>query len=234
MLHSFPLQWSRSRPDADLHLSVFEPDRAPQLRGVRSHELKAVGHRVVFLDGLAVLGREDTWAQLSPRAAVEELVVLADWLITGDEPYSGVPAATTIDELDRAIARRGRMRGVRSLRQARDLARYGSLSPQETRLRLAMVAAGLPEPSLNHRIVDRDGALVAMVDLAYPDQRIAIEYQGDHHRTVKSVYRDDILRRERLTERGWSVIFTTAEDVASPAYLIVRLRRLLASTGKSS
>lgn len=233
LLHGFPLPASLARTDADLHVSVFEPDRAPQLRGVRSHELKPTGQRIVRVDGLAVIGVEDTWTQLSASASVEDLIVAADWLITGDEPYSGDPPPTTLDELDRAIARRGRMRGVRALRRARDSSRYGPLSPQETRLRLVLAEALLPEPALNHRVTDDEGSLVAMVDIAYPEYRIAIEYLGDHHRTTTGVYRDDILRRERLADRGWSVLYTTAHDVASPAFLIVRLRRLLASTGKS-
>lgn len=230
-LHGIPLPASLTRPDADLHISVFEPDRAPQLRGVRSHELKPTGQRVVRLDGLAVLGVEDTWAQLSTSLSAEDLVVAADWLITGDEPYSGSPPPTSLEELDQAIARRGRMRGVRALREARDRSRYGPLSPQETRLRLLLAHAGLPEPALNHRVRDDDGSLVAMVDLAYPDRRIAIEYLGDHHRTTTGVYRDDILRRERLAHHGWSVLYTTSHDLAAPAFLTVRLRRLLASTG---
>ena len=185
-LHGFPLPSRLVRATPDLDVAVFAPQRAPQLSGVRSHELKWTGQRVVLLDGLRVLGVEDTWAQLANSLSVEELVIAADWLITGDQPYSGVEPLSSIDELDLAIGRRGRMRGVRSLRMARDLSRYGSLSPAETRLRLLLGDAGLPEPELNHRITDEHGALVAMVDFAYPDRVIALDYLGDHHRTDRS------------------------------------------------
>ncbi|WP_348790084.1 hypothetical protein [Leifsonia sp. NPDC080035] len=233
-LLGIPLPRRLADPGSDLELGVFAPDRAPQLRGVRSHEITWTGQQLVNLRGLPVLGPADTWAQLSTALSIEELVIAADWLITGDEPYSGAAPPSSLVELDQAIARRGRMRGVRSLRAAKERTRYGSLSPQETRLRLLLADAHLPEPALNHRIVDDHGALVAMVDFAYPDRSVALEYLGDHHRTERSVYRDDILRRERLTARGWSVIYTTAADLVSPAFLLIRLRRLLASTGKTS
>ena len=234
VLHGMPLPRRLTLPAADLHICVFAPERAPQLHGVHSHELKPVGHRIVRVHGLPALGPEDTWCQLSASLTVTELVVAADWLITGSEPYSGEPPLTTLDGLDRAIARRGRMRGVRSLRTARDRARYGSLSPRETRMRLLLADSGLPEPELNHRILDEAGALIAMVDLAYPERRIAIKYLGDHHRATPAAFRDDILRRERLAAHGWSALFTTAADLDSPAFFLVRLRRLLASTGKTS
>lgn len=71
-----------------------------------------------------------------------------------------------------------------------------------------------------------------MVDFAYPDALVAIEYLGDHHRTEKQVYRDDIRRREVLTALGWSVLYTTADDLAHPTLFLTNLSRLLASTGK--
>jgi hypothetical protein len=232
-LHGIPLPSRLLAPEADLQISVFAPHRAPQLRGVRSHELKPTGQLVVTVGGLRAVGPEDTWVQLAADLTVDDLVVAADYLLTGDEPYSGDAPPTTLERLDSAIGRHGRMRGVRSLRAARDLARYGSLSPQETRMRLLLTAAGLPEPELNLRVF-ADETMVAMVDLAYPEQRVAIEYLGDHHRTRVGVYRDDILRRERLAAAGWTAVYTTADDLRSPAPLLARVRRLLASTGKMS
>lgn len=231
-LHGMPLPGRLERPDRDLDVCVFAPARAPQLRGVRSHELKATGQQVVWIGGVRALGMEDAWVQLANEATVEELVVAADWLITGDEPYSSRKPPTSLEALDRAIARHGRMRGVRRLRQARDAARYGSLSPQETRLRLLLERSGMPRPELNHRVSDASGRLVAMVDLAYPEHRIAIEYLGDLHRTDKALYRSDIQRREALALAGWSTLFTTADDLADPSLFLLNLRRQLASTGK--
>ncbi|MEY9951702.1 hypothetical protein [Leifsonia sp. EB34] len=222
MIHGFPLP-HRAVPN-EVHVSVFAPMKPPQMEGVIGHELKATGHKVVVVDGLRVIAAEDAWAQMSSVLSVDDLIVIGDWLITGDEPYSRVPSAWTRSDLDRAVRHHARRPGIRRLRLAFEAVRYGPLSPQETRLRLLLVDAGLPEPELNYR-VHRDGRLIAMVDLAYPARRIAIEYLGDLHRTDQKAFRDDVARRERLTECGWDVIFLTADDLRPPvprALLAVR------------
>ena len=61
-----------------------------------------------------------------------------------------------------------------------------------------------------------------MIDLAYPEAKIAIEYLGDHHRTDRETYRDDIRRREMLVQLGWDVIFVTAADSFDDVALRVR------------
>jgi hypothetical protein len=155
----------------------------------------------------------DTWAQLSGRLHLPDLVVIGDHLITGDEPYSGAPPPCTRTDLEAAVRRHGLRRGVRTLRLALERVRYGSLSPQETLLRLALEDAGLPSPSLNHRVSGaQEGRTRAMIDLAYPSERVGVEYLGDHHRTDKQVYRDDIRRREWLVDQGWQMIYVTAAD----------------------
>jgi hypothetical protein len=222
MIHGFRLpHWAVPE---EVHVSVFEPLKPPQMAGVIGHELQATGHKVVVVDGLRVIAAEDAWAQMSSVLPTDDLVVIGDWLITGDEPHSRLPSAWTRSDLDRAVRHHARRPGIRRLRQAFDAVRYGPLSPQETRLRLLLMGAGLPEPELNYR-VRRDGRAIAMVDLAYPDRRIAIEYLGDIHRTDQKAFREDIARRERLNESGWDVIFLTADDLTPPvprALLAVR------------
>jgi very-short-patch-repair endonuclease len=170
------------------------------------------------------MSAQDTWAQLSGGISLTDLIVMGDFLLTSDEPYSGVPSPFSRDDLEAAARRHGRRPGVRNLRLALERIRYGSLSPQESRLRIELTDAGLPEPHLNHRIM-KDGRLLAMVDLAYPDQRVAIEYLGDHHRTDPDVFQADIYRRERLTAAGWNVIFVTAADLHGPVPRAVSLVR---------
>ena len=107
---------------------------------------------------------------------------------------------STAADLEAALRRHGRRRGVRALRQALERVRYGSLSPQETRLRLALVDAGLPEPELNYRVVDataglrRDGR-PRLPGLPWSPSSIS----GDHHRTDRErLPRRTSTRRERL------------------------------------
>ncbi|MGO4533740.1 hypothetical protein [Leifsonia sp. 2MCAF36] len=221
VIHRMPLPgWAETR---SVEVAVFEPARPPRRKGVIAHQLTPDEHRWSIVEGLRVVAPQDAWAQLSSQLAVPDLVAIGDYLITGDEPYSGTPPPATMQDLEAAARRHGRRRGVTSLREALGRVRYGSLSPQESRLRLALEDAGLPAPALNHVVRSPEGDRTeAMIDLAYPDALVAIEYLGDHHRTDTAVYRNDIRRRERLVDLGWEVIFVTAADPFEAVALRVR------------
>lgn len=165
-----------------------------------------------MLHGLSVFAAEEVWVQLGATLPPHELVVIGDYVITGDEPYSGAPPPAGREQLEAALQRHGGRRGARALRTALARIRYGSLSPQESRLRLALVDAGLPEPAANFKVRSDSGRIVAMIDLALPTFGVAVEYLGDHHRLTSEAYRKDISRRELLARAGWEVVFVTAAD----------------------
>lgn len=75
-------------------------------------------------------------------------------------------------------------------------------SPRETLLRLLIRDAGLPEPEINFWIYDDDGRFLTESDLVYPEEKVVLEYEGDHHRTDVVQWRKDIARRERSEEQG--------------------------------
>ncbi len=94
----------------------------------------------------------------------------------------------------------------------------------ETRLRLLIVHAGLPEPAINRDVIGRHGGWLARPDLSYPDWKIAIEYDGDRHRVDSRQWRRDIARRENLEADGWIVLVITAVDVYQrPAPTLMRI-----------
>ena len=223
VLHGIPLP-RRAEP-ALVEVSVLEPQRTPRRRGVLAHQLTPTGQRVVTIGGMRAFAPEEVWVQLGTALGPDELTVAGDYVIAGTEPYDGAPPPATRAQLDGALRRHGRHRGVANLRAAAGRIRYGSLSPQETRLRLALQDAGLPEPELNYRVADGDGRVRAMIDLAYPGFGVAIEYLGDHHRATSTAYRADITRRELLVRLGWKVVFVTAADPL-PA-VAARVRTLL-------
>jgi len=108
-----------------------------------------------------------------------------------------------------------RYRGARGLRQLRELLRLvdgGAASPQETRLRLLFMDAGLPRPTTQIPICDHRGRLIRMVDMGWEDFMVAAEFDGDQHRTSRPQYVKD-LRVLRILERmGWHVIRMIKED----------------------
>ncbi|MDI2099537.1 hypothetical protein [Ruicaihuangia caeni] len=192
-----------------------------------------IGHHLddavlVEIAGVRVTAPVASWCDLAGLLTVDELVAAGDFLITGTEPYDGVTPLASYEQLSRAVSSRTGRRGIRKLRQALPLIRYGSLSPKETELRLLIVRAGLPEPVPNYVLRDGRGVFVAMIDLAFAEWKVGIEYQSDLHRE-RAQFRRDIGRRERIEDEGWSVIYVSADDLrGSPRQTIDRIRRRLA------
>jgi very-short-patch-repair endonuclease len=86
----------------------------------------------------------------------------------------------------------------------------GAESPKETWLRLVLIDAGFPKPRTQIRVTD--GTRVAFLDMGWDDVKIAVEYDGEHHRTDRGKYRDDILRAEMISRQGWIVVRVLAGD----------------------
>jgi hypothetical protein len=102
-------------------------------------------------------------------------------------------------------------RGVRQLRQVLPHVDPGAASPKETWLRLLLVEAGLPTPQTQIPVVD-NWRTVAVLDMGWERFKVAVEYDGDQHRTNRRQYVRDMRRLKRLEELGWIIIRVIAED----------------------
>jgi len=134
-------------------------------------------------------------------------------------------AATGVNAADvtEMIARYKGARGVRQCKTALSLMDGGAQSPKESWLRLLLIDAGLPRPVTQIKVTD--GQLVAYLDMGWKEPKVALEYDGDHHRTDRHQYVKDI-RRGRMTDRlGWHVITVIKED--RPDVVIQRARDAL-------
>jgi hypothetical protein len=108
------------------------------------------------------------------------------------------------------------------------MVRLDAWSPRETRARLLLIDAGLPDPRLNVDVYDAHGGFIACVDLAYPEFKVAIEYQGQLH---GEQYARDIERIERLRADGWIVIQVTSHNLRYPNVVARRTYEALRSRG---
>jgi len=106
---------------------------------------------------------------------------------------------------------RGR-RGIRRARVALSLVDAGAESPRESWLRLVLHRAGFPPPQTQIPVYDEHGQLVAVLDMGWESNKLAVEYDGDHHWTDRRQFKKDIRRAEALAELGWIDVRVTAED----------------------
>ncbi len=211
-----------------LDVGVFLPSRASRARGVRGTSIsEGMGSvRTEPVSGLRVTSPATTWAMMGAMLCRDDLVALGDAFVREPMRRGDPPALATIAELAASLEA-GRRRGATTLREALSLTRTRSRSRKETETRLVLVAAGLPEPSLNHPVVV-EGKVVALVDLAYPDRKVGIEYEGEQHLTDPRQWARDIRRYEMLADLEWRIIRVTASDLAQHREeLVARVRGAL-------
>jgi hypothetical protein len=212
--------WRLPVPDGSAE--VVELTRPPG-----THPVRAAGCRVrrATLDpgdvltglGLRFLTAEAAALEVLGRLPVDDGVALADgWASAG---------RLRLDDLRRSAAGR-RGRGCTRARQVLDLADGLAESPAETWLRLLVLRHGLPVPVAQFVVRRVDGRFVARVDLAWPERKVALEYDGAWHAQPGQLARDR-RRLDALADEGWRVTFATAANRRDPTALLARLTRLL-------
>lgn len=115
-------------------------------------------------------------------------------------------------ELNTMLKRHPKLKGIVKARAATELIRPGADSAPGTFLRLALTAAGLPEPELQLRIVPEHPYFPA-ADLGYRRQRVAIQYDGGHHLTREQQSRGN-RRDESFNAAGWRYFKFNTDDLA--------------------
>ncbi|WP_344057342.1 hypothetical protein [Terrabacter lapilli] len=201
--------------------------RRPEVRGHRGLE----GREVVEVDGLPVVSPADTWADLGEFVGPGRPVGLDDLIAAGDAVANLVGGTWP---LRRAVERRVRPRGKVTLTYAIPRIRLGAWSAMETRSRLMVVRAGLPEPQHNIDVVSHAGRWLGCGDLVWEEQRVVGEYQGaEFHTRLKDRARDGV-RRDGIERGDWTVVEIVAADVFDRQCRAAKLRELAGHLGVSA
>ncbi|MGY5882916.1 hypothetical protein [Modestobacter lacusdianchii] len=204
-------------PEDDVELTVPPGSRVCAVTGVRVRRALLQPATVTRRRGVPVTTPERTAVSLGADRPLDEAVVLIDQLAAaGLVDVGGV----------RTLAAATTGRGCRRARAAAALADGLAGSPQETRLRLLLHRAELPPPVAQHSVYD-GRVFVARVDFAWPERRLALEYDGLWH-AEPGQFATDRRRLNRLLAAGWRVLFVTAADLHRPEQLIARITAELA------
>ncbi len=130
-------------------------------------------------------------------------------------------------EMRHAVLRQSGRRGIVTVRELLDLANPLAESPMESEARLVMIDGGLPPPVLQYQVADLTGQ-VWRLDFAWPDRRVAAEYDGLDWHSGPDAFLRDRRRAAALLDLGWVVVPIVAEDVRRrPRELVARIERRL-------
>lgn len=206
---------------ADEHVSVRHQTLRRHHRGLRCHVGDPRG--VVVEKGVRVSGDLPMFIELSGQLTLVDLVVVGDWLVRrrGITPEQLVRACTDSRHRDRRKA----LAAARFVRRGVD-------SPMETRLRMLLVLAGLPEPEVNLEVRDDDGEVIRKYDLSYPVVRVAVEYNGKLHVEVIENWENDLDRRADMDEDEWRLVVVISPGIyKDPLTTLRRVHRVLLARG---
>jgi hypothetical protein len=229
--HSGGRIWALGLPpwlqeDWRIHVARARDGSKPRRRNVVGHRLTFRPGEVVMHDGVRVTSPARTWLDLASLLTVDELIAAGDSVVAAhgpDFPRPKVPLATPAD-LRRMIAAHAGMRGMKTARLALSEIRVGSDSPQETRMRLVLSRTELGEPVLNRVIRNSWGQPSVWPDAAYPEHRLALQYDGAHHADPRQTRLDSI--RKTTTERlGWTEIRVFKEDLEGEKPFVLEIIR---------
>lgn len=205
----------------EVHIGTTTTARVT-IEGIHWHRFKR-SPDVRWIDGLPCTTEAETFVDLGWSLSLVDLVVYADSLARRRPDL-------LVQFRSRSVRSIGR--GAVRAREAADLARSLVESPYETRLRLLIVLAGLPEPEVNHEVLDDEGHVVYRLDLACADHRLAFEYDGRHHIRREGQWEADLRRREHLESMGWRIlVFVSADLHQGAGQTVGRVRAAMSEAG---
>jgi very-short-patch-repair endonuclease len=134
----------------------------------------------------------------------------------------------TARDLDRRLRDFPGRPGNSQLRRLAAATRDGAAAESERRLHRLLRRAGISGWQPNYAVWV-DGDLVAVVDVAFPSARIAVEVDGMAYHVDVDRFRRDRSRQNDLVALGWTVLrFTWADLTERPGYVIAMIRRIAA------
>lgn len=188
------------------------------------HVLNPPGHQLRPVDGLVVHRRDDARLVMAGRRPATAPAWTA---VEVARSLRRPRALATLDAALRTGCPRGEIwcaatqqagrRGIVAVRELLPLADPRAESPMESEARLAMIDGGLPTPELQYEVIDGNREL-RRLDFAWPEYRVAVEYDGVDWHSDPEAMRKDRRRRAALIDVGWVVISIVFEDVRYRAW----------------
>ncbi len=206
--------WSRRRATlvglsaAALHGTHYLPDdapaelariRQPAPRGIVVHCGVIAHDEICLRQSLDCTTPARTAYDIGRRTVGDKAIIRIDALLNATR--------CTVKEVERIADRYPGARHICRLRVALDLADGGAESPKETELRLLLVRDGLPRPVTQIKVGRR------RIDMGWPEWKVGVEYDGEHHWTDPDEYADNIDRLEFLAAQRWTIVRVSARHL---------------------
>lgn len=198
--------------------------QACRVDGIVIHRETLAGDEVCALRGVAATTPARTAFDLGRRDTLVRATIRVDALANS----TGLKCS----DIEPLVARHRGARGLVQLRSVLDLMDGGAESPQETRTRLLLLAAGFPRLNTQIVVCDEHGYFIGRIDLGWPRWRVGIEYDGPQHWTDPAIRARDIDRIAELEAQDWTIIRVSRDILRyRPGVFLKRVRDAMRASG---
>jgi hypothetical protein len=192
--------------------------------GINIHRDKLAAGETCVVDGMPTTTPARTAFDLGRWDSFERAVSRLDALAN----------STNLErcEVDMLLDRHTGARGIVQLRRAIELMDGGAESPQETRTRLLLMAAGFPRPQTQIVVCDQFGYFIGRVDMGWTKWKVGVEYDGPQHWATPADHARTIERIADLEAQGWIIIRITRDILRyRPEVFLARVRDAMRAAG---
>jgi very-short-patch-repair endonuclease len=189
-------------PDERVEIAV-PPGTNVRAASVRTHRVALTGADIRPIGRIPVTTPVRTCWDLAQWLDPVDAVVLLDRMVAR--------RLISVAEISEYARSRAAQRGWKRALSVASLVDPGAESPQESRVRVRLVLAGLPRPVTQYVITTEDGRFVARADLAWPEERVAVEYDGLWHAGSTDQIHADRRRLNAVLGADWLVLHITAK-----------------------
>jgi very-short-patch-repair endonuclease len=215
------LWWEMPVPDDGLvHITRFDRRRLDWPTNVRIHRVAVTREAIVRRRGLWVTGQGDTALDCIGWLSPGRALTLADRALQNRWLHDA-------DIYRRLHDQRGRW-GNRQIHRILDIARDGADAESERRLHRLLRRAGVVGWTAHLPFVSAAGRFE--IDVAFPEQRIAVEVDGYAYHHGDARFQTDRRKQNALMAAGWRVLrFTWADIIDRPQQVLTQIGALLAA-----
>lgn len=199
---------SDGTPFAQLHLSTRHRTERHRLKGASLHLWSHDDGAFLFADTFFCVSPVVAWAQMAQHLSLKETVALGDSMMRRSRHIRDA----SLQNFEDYLTTEGRFIGKPQCIEALRYMTENTDSSQESRLMFLLQRLGLPRPEANYPVIDPAGGKTLFLDLAYPEHRVCIEYDGAYHFDSNQRQRD-YLRQARLETMGWTILRVEVNDL---------------------
>jgi very-short-patch-repair endonuclease len=209
--------------DRGLPAELIRSD-ACDVDGIVIHRTRLRDDEICVVYGMPVTTPARTAFDLGRRDGIETAIIRVDALAHA----TGLKR----QDVERLAERRRGARGIVQLRRVVDLMDGGAESPQETRTRLLLIAAGFRKPQTQIVVTDEYGEFVGRVDMGWAEWKVGVEYDGPQHWDDPEQHARDIDRLADLAAQGWMIIRVSRDLLRyRPHVFLARVRDAMRAAG---